>query len=175
MNTMQHADWSKPIDAEPEIYFSGSPSQWSNAPYFASCLLAAGASMSVRLFVPSIAWVAFLIVPLACLAMIGVRYLATACTHFTVDSSRVTIDLGILNKTQVSLELFRVQDVQSRRDWWMRLVGIGDIVFSTSDTSYPHVTLFGMPNVDALRTKLNRRAIDLRNLYGYREINMGRV
>lgn len=163
---------------EPDVIFSGTPSQIVNLATFIKSLAAvviviAGYQYVIaRVAVPWYVPAALLLVIAGCAA---IAYLKTAFTHITIDTARITCRQGIVNKRVESLELFRVQDVTSLHPWWQRPFGIGTVIVLTSDSNNPHWRLPGMRNAEQLRQDLNVAAIALRDAKGIREVNMGRI
>lgn len=109
------------------------------------------------------------------ISYLALQILRTAYTEIIIDTERITLRTGILNKVVSSLELFRVQDVISIHPWWQRFFNVGTIVVISSDT---HNQIFKLPGVfdaESMRNELNRASIALRDKKGIREINMGRL
>lgn len=156
------------------VIFRGAPSQVVNLMSVIKGALSAAAVVYVAGALGLPAW--FAAVPVAAIAVwIAVGILQVAFTQITIDTERVTARQGILSRHVLSIELFRIQDVEAVQPWWQRPFGIGTVVLHSSDETFPRWRLFGLRNVDALRDALNRSAITLRERMGIREINMGRV
>lgn len=109
------------------------------------------------------------------LGRLAITCLRTAYTEFIIDAERITCRRGILSRSISSLELFRIQDVESLHPWWMRPFGVGTLIVMTSDSNNPIWRVPGIQNAEQMRNDLNRAAIALRDHKGIREVNMGRI
>jgi len=123
-------------------------------------------------WVVSLSFVAALIWILSTLAY---RIVGTACTRIIIDNERLTWREGILERRVVSIELFRIQNVEARMAWWQRLAGFGTLIIESSDAAYPTWVLPGMLDAEHLREALIRYSIAMRDMKGVREINTGKV
>ncbi|MCY0388417.1 PH domain-containing protein [Robbsia sp. Bb-Pol-6] len=163
---------------EKRIIFDGSPSQVVNAATFVKGLLALVVIVGAYIYALG-QWPVPLIVPTIAVAIVvfsvGLSYLQTAFTEIIIDSERITLRRGILNKRVTSLELFRIQDLTSIHPWWQRMFNVGAIVVMTSDSNNPTWVLPGIKNAEEMRSALNQAAIALRDRKGIREVNMGRI
>jgi uncharacterized membrane protein YdbT with pleckstrin-like domain len=90
------------------IIFDGSPSQVVNAATFVKGLLALVVIVGAYIYTLG-QWPVPLIVPTIAVAIVvfsvGLSYLQTAFTEIIIDSERITLRRGILNKRVTSLEL----------------------------------------------------------------------
>jgi uncharacterized membrane protein YdbT with pleckstrin-like domain len=109
------------------------------------------------------------------LSTLAYRVVSTACTRIIIDNERLTWREGILERRVISVELYRIQNVEARMAWWQRLAGFGTLIIESSDAAYPTWVLPGIPDVDGLREALIRYAIAMREVKGVREINTGKV
>lgn len=109
------------------VLWKGTSSQVKNFWWYASCLL----------IIP---------IPWAVWNMIKVR-----CRVFTLTSERLLIDEGVFSKTQDTLELYRVRDLQVKQPFWQRLFGLEDIHLIATDMTTESVML------DYIPTSLNLR------------------
>lgn len=117
----------------------------------------------------------FLIFTLVIAGYAAYRYLKTASTIITIDSNRVKLVTGILNKNSYGFELFRLQNINALQPFWMRPYGVGTLVFHTSDDTVPMLILEGMPTPFQLRETINIAAVELRFARGIQEVNYGRA
>lgn len=112
----------------------GTPSQWTNFWAFFFGIL--------------FCW---LIVPLCVLIY---QWLQTKTTVYEITSQRIKFESGILNKTVEEIELYRVKDTSLEQPFLLRLVGLGNILVRTMDSSTPDVLLRAVPNAADLRESL---------------------
>lgn len=161
------------------VEFHGSPTWAVNFPFYVQCALVL--ILGLVLVWELAAWST--LIPLFALmtgtivmaVAICLRAATTAQTHIVIDSARMTMSYGILNRRVASVELYRVQNVECVSSWWERLIGFGTLIVESSDVNHPRWTLRGMPDVEALREWMNLAAIARRDAKGVREVNMGRV
>lgn len=160
------------------VLYHGRPSQIINLPDVLAALFATVTALAVYAYA-SRHWhvtPAVLTAPIALLlGRLALTYLRTAYTEFIIDAERITCRQGILSRSVSSLELFRIQDVESLHPWWQRPFGIGTLIVMTSDSNNPVWRLPGLANAEQMRNDLNRAAIALRDHKGIREVNMGRI
>ena len=162
------------------VSFDGSPTWMLLLPMLLSCsAILLGLTVIVLLaarwnFSP---WVRM--VPLVSLAgivgAVAYRFAELAATRITIDQERLTWHGGIRVQRVISLELFRIQNVEAQIVWWQRPLGFGTLIIESSDAAYPAWVLPGMPQPDQLREALMRYANVLRSATGVQEINFGRV
>ncbi|MDC1451428.1 PH domain-containing protein [Vicingaceae bacterium] len=127
---------------EEKDIWNGTPSQWTN---FSSYL--------------------FWLIPLGWLGL-GVlislwKYLTVKTWKFKITNQRITDEKGVLSKVTNELELFRVKDITLVQPFWLRLVGLSNIVLVTSDKSNPLFVIPGVKNGKELREEL-RTVVDKR-------------
>jgi membrane protein YdbS with pleckstrin-like domain len=161
------------------LFFKGSPVWMVNLPYVAKC-----GAIAVALCL--VAYVAFahgwpfvwqvLVAALALLCMAAaIRVLRTSLIEIEIDRERVTVRTGAFTRRTSSVELYRIQTVESRSAWWQRMLGFGTLIIYSSDVQHPSCAIAGMADVENRRVMLTRAAIALRDAKGIREVNMGRV
>ncbi len=61
------------------------------------------------------------------------RWYDTVANKYSVTSQRLEIETGWLSKGGESIELFRVDDVGSSVPYFMKLMGYGKLIFTSSD------------------------------------------
>jgi membrane protein YdbS with pleckstrin-like domain len=131
-----------------ETLWSGTSSQVKNLGAWISCIL----------IIP-IPWAIY-------------RWLAVKTTTYRLTTERLITEHGILNKTQDTLELYRVRDQQITAPFWQRLFGLQTITLLTSDTSTPSIaidyipTSLGLPDifrkqVEECRMRKRVRSVDI--------------
>jgi uncharacterized membrane protein YdbT with pleckstrin-like domain len=115
-----------------QIVWTGRQSQWQNLGWFIACLL-----------VVPIPWAIW-------------RWLDTRCQHYQLTDQRLKTTHGILTKVTDDLELYRVRDTLTQQGIWQRMLGLGDVVLTTTDASTPEVRLRWLPDAEGLREILRR-------------------
>lgn len=132
-----------------QTVWSGVPSQWQNLWAWVSCVL----------LVP-IPWALW-------------RALVTRSTRYELTTQRLKTTHGVFNRITDDIELYRVKDTHFQQTVWQRMVGIGDIVLSTSDTSTPVVTLADIPDANGVRERIRSLVEQRRDAKRVRELDVG--
>ena len=122
--------------ADEEVVWTGSPSQWVNAPVYVLCALLFW--LVVPVFVALWKW----------LTLRNIRYELT--------TERLKIRQGVLNKELDELELYRVRDYKLDQPFWLRIFSLGTITLRSSDTSHPVVVLRAIREGEAVREQIRK-------------------
>ena len=99
------------------------------------------------------------------------KWLDLKCFRYEISDQRIRLHRGVLSRRIDSIELYRIKDVTFEQPISMRLVGIGNVVLSTSDTVTPGLTIYGVPNAETLREKILQATDRLRDRKGVREMD----
>lgn len=95
---------------------------------------------------------------LAVIVTLGIAFLVywvrSISTTYEITTQRVRIERGILSKSKESVELFRLDHFDVLKPLGMRLVGQCLIHLRSSDTNFPSVVIFGIPNLESLADTL---------------------
>jgi membrane protein YdbS with pleckstrin-like domain len=83
-----------------------------------------------------------------------VYWLRSISTTYQITTQRVRIERGILSKVKENIELFRVDHFDLHKPLGMRLAGQCLLHLRSSDTSFPTVTILGIPNLESLADTL---------------------
>jgi uncharacterized membrane protein YdbT with pleckstrin-like domain len=148
----------------------GTPSQWTNfGVYFVCLLLAAGvvAAWYFKQDQPLI--LVGLAVPF--LWAIG-RWIATSCNVYEVTTERIKIRSGLLSRRTNELELYRVRDYSLVEPFWLRLVGVADVVLQTADRTTPQVVLHAVPRAAMLKDQIRTHTERMRQRLGVRDLEI---
>jgi len=137
-----------PNVVEREVW-SGGPSQWQNLWVWVSCIL-----------VVTIPWALW-------------RALVTKNTRYLLTDQRLKNTRGVFNRVTDDLELYRVKDTHFQQTFWQRMVGIGDIVLSTSDTTTPTVVLADIREAEGVRERVRALVEQRRDAKRVRELDVG--
>ncbi len=73
---------------------------------------------------------------------------------FHVTTQRILVERGLFSKTRDSVELFRIDHFDLHKPLGMRLVGHCRLHLRSSDTSFPSVSLYGIPDLEKLADTL---------------------
>jgi uncharacterized membrane protein YdbT with pleckstrin-like domain len=134
--------------AEHEVW-SGTPSQWQNLWAWVACVL--------LIPIPWALW----------------RALVTRNTRYVLTDQRLKTTRGVLNRITDDLELYRVKDTHFQQTFWQRMVGIGDIVLSTSDTTTPTVAIADIRDAEGVRERVRGLVEQRRDAKRVRELDVG--
>jgi uncharacterized membrane protein YdbT with pleckstrin-like domain len=129
--------------------WSGTPSQWQNLWAWVSCIL-----------IVTIPWALW-------------RALVTKNTSYVLTDQRLKATRGVFNRVTDDLELYRVKDTHFQQTFWQRMVGIGDIVLSTSDTTTPTVVLSDIRDAEGVRETVRGLVEQRRDAKRVRELDVG--
>ena len=101
------------------------------------------------------------------------RALVTRNTRYELTSQRLKTTRGVFNRITDDVELYRVKDTHFQQTVWQRMVGIGDIVLSTSDTTTPIVTLVDIRDAEHVRERIRTLVEQRRDVKRVRELDVG--
>jgi uncharacterized membrane protein YdbT with pleckstrin-like domain len=130
------------------VVWKGTSSQVKNFWWYASCLLV--------LPIPWAVW----------------NMLKVKCRVFTLTSERLLIEEGVFNKTQDTLELYRVRDIQVQQPFWLRLFSLENLTLLATDVTTENVLMDYLPTELKLRDKLRELIEECRRRKGVREVGI---
>lgn len=121
----------------------------------------AGLILAVWLFFASFGLLSLVGLLVSCIGggLVSWAWIKVMSTDYRVDTLRVEVERGILRKRIDNLELWRVKDIQFRQSLTQRMLGVGDVVLVTSDSTNPTIALRGIPAPRSLYDSL-RDAVD---------------
>jgi uncharacterized membrane protein YdbT with pleckstrin-like domain len=158
-------------EAAENILWRGSPSQWTNLGSYILCLLLAAAVAALYLVVtpaqPLI--LAGLAIPFLWALC---RWIATGTERYELTTERIRVRTGLLSKTTQELELYRIRDYKIVEPFWLRLVGVGHVVLTSSDRSTPQTTLRAVPHVARLKDEIRTHTERMRQRRGVRDLDV---
>jgi uncharacterized membrane protein YdbT with pleckstrin-like domain len=125
---------------EKEIW-KGSPSQWTNFKTYVLCVL-----------------FSLLVVPIFIALW---QFLLVKTWKIKITDQRLIEEKGVLSKKTDELELFRVKDIRLEQPFFLRLVGLSNIILATSDKTHSIVKIPAIKDGKSLRERL-RVAVDER-------------
>ena len=62
-------------------------------------------------------------------------------TRYALSEDRLFVSVGFLNIKDDEILLYRVRDIDTSRNLWQRLFGVGTVVVMSSDKSMPNLVL----------------------------------
>ena len=67
-------------------------------------------------------------------------------TRYALSEDRLFVSVGFLNIKDDEILLYRVRDIDTSRNLWQRLFGVGTVVVMSSDKSMPNLVLKNIKN-----------------------------
>lgn len=128
---------------EEKTIFKGKPSHWIYFPHYVIGTTLAFFTLGITLL------------------YVLYKFLWLHFWEFDVTNQRILQETGILSKKLNEVELFRVKDIKLSRPFFLRLVGLSNIVLETSDRTHPMKIIPGVKNGKQLREEL-RTCIEIR-------------
>jgi uncharacterized membrane protein YdbT with pleckstrin-like domain len=125
---------------EKEIW-KGSPSQWTNFKTYVLCIV--------------FGW---LVIPIFIALW---RFLLVKTWKIEITDQRLIEEKGVLSKKTDELELYRVKDIRLEQPFFLRVVGLSNIILATSDRTNSIVKIPAIKDGKNLRENL-RVVIDAR-------------
>ena len=158
--------------SEESAIWTGSPSQWLNAGWFITCLIAIGVLSTVAALTAQPLLTALSSIPIITAFW---KYLVVRSTRIDVTTERITTTVGIFSRRKWDMELYRVKDTMLHEPFLLRLVRRANIQIISSDRSSPNVTLPALPNAEWLRQQIRSNVERLRLKRGVRELDMDHI
>lgn len=91
--------------------------------------------------------------------------------HYRITDERVRIEIGLLSKRRIDIELIKIQDINQSQRIAERMINVGDIIINSHDPSNPRVKLENIADVQRVHEILRRAMLDMREKmnFSYRE------
>ncbi|MBN1771372.1 MAG: PH domain-containing protein [Deltaproteobacteria bacterium] len=90
-------------------------------------------------------------------------YLVTRTTKYKLTSQRILSTIGVFSRRTDNLELYRVDDLNVLQPFFLRLVGLSNIVVVSSDRTTAELTLAGIRDANALRDTMRKHIEECRD------------
>jgi uncharacterized membrane protein YdbT with pleckstrin-like domain len=158
-------------DASENILWRGTPSQWTNLGTYVFCFLLTAAVIALYVVVTPPQPLILVALAIPFFWAVGC-WIATGTERYTLTSERIRITTGLLSKTTQELELYRVRDYKVVEPFWLRLVGVGHVVLTSSDRTTPQTTLRAVPHVAALKDQIRTHTERMRQRRGVRDLDL---
>jgi uncharacterized membrane protein YdbT with pleckstrin-like domain len=100
-----------------------------------------------------------------------VAYLKTRCTDYALSNERLFLKTGVLSRHEDQIELYRVKDTRLEQPFALRVVGLSNVVISTSDASHPLLVLSAIKNGQEVREHLRSHVEKARDKKRVRELD----
>jgi membrane protein YdbS with pleckstrin-like domain len=81
-------------------------------------------------------------------------WLRTLSQRYHITTQRIRIERGFLSTVTDNVELFRIDHFDVHKPLGMRLLGQCSLHLRSSDTNYPELRVYGIPNLEALADQL---------------------
>lgn len=91
---------------------------------------------------------------------------------FELTTERFKITSGVFTKVTETLELYRVQDIESGSRFLSRMVGVENVQMTTTDASSPIVVVEAIPSSVHFADKLRNQVEIIRQQKRVREIDI---
>jgi membrane protein YdbS with pleckstrin-like domain len=85
--------------------------------------------------------------------------------RYAITDERVRILTGLVGREHEDIELARVKDVDWKQGMGERMLGIGDIIVNTADTTRPRAVLRHVRHPEQVHEILRRAVIEVRKKY----------
>lgn len=130
----------------------GHSSQWLNFPFFLLWGLLALTVVLIPVSIGAILW----------------RYLVLRNQEYELTTERLKMHSGVLSKSTSEVELYRVTDTQFEQPFWLRVVGLANIVVVSSDKMSPTTQIRAVAGARELRETLRSLVEARRSAKGVR-------
>jgi uncharacterized membrane protein YdbT with pleckstrin-like domain len=156
------------------LVWRGTPSQWTNFGVYFICLILAAVVIAAYYLVPPQPFSQSLILLGLIVPFVWAlsRWISTRCQRYEVTSERVKITTGLLSRRTSEIELYRVRDYSIVEPFWLRVVGCGDIVLLTADSSSPSFVLHAVPHAATLKDQIRTHTERMRQRRGVRSLEI---
>ncbi len=76
-------------------------------------------------------------------------------TRYALTAEKLTIDKGLLSRSEEEVRLYRILDITLRRSLWQRMFGLGTIHCDSADKSSPEFDIKNITNPMQTKEKLS--------------------
>ena len=90
------------------------------------------------------------------------RYLGLplSFTRYSLNEDRLFLSVGFLNIRDDELLLYRVRDINTRRNLWQRMLGVGTVTIVSSDCTQPTLVLKNIKDPIAVKELIHKQVED---------------
>ena len=83
-------------------------------------------------------------------------------TRYALSEDRLFLSVGFLNIKDEELLLYRVRDINTSRNLWQRMFGVGTITVSSSDKTTPSLELRNIKDPMAVKEMLHEQVEEMK-------------
>ncbi|MBO7252863.1 MAG: PH domain-containing protein [Oscillospiraceae bacterium] len=83
-------------------------------------------------------------------------------TRYALSEDRLFTSVGFLNIKDDEVLLYRVRDIDTSRNLWQRLFGVGTVTVMSSDKSMPNLVLKNIKDPIAVKEMLHKQVEDMK-------------
>lgn len=83
-------------------------------------------------------------------------------TRYAMSEDRLFTSVGFLNIKDDEILLYRVRDIDTSRNLWQRLFGVGTVVVMSSDKSMPTLTLKNIKDPVAVKELIHEQVEEMK-------------
>ena len=83
-------------------------------------------------------------------------------TRYALSEDRLFISVGFLNIKDDEILLYRVRDIDTSRNLWQRLFGVGTVVVMSSDKSMPNLVLKNIKNPVEIKELIHEQVEEMK-------------
>ena len=90
------------------------------------------------------------------------RYLGLplSFTRYSLNEDRLFLSVGFLNIRDDELLLYRVRDINTKRNLWQRMLGVGTVTIVSSDSTQPTLVLKNIKDPLAVKELIHKQVED---------------
>ncbi|MBQ2244390.1 MAG: PH domain-containing protein [Oscillospiraceae bacterium] len=90
------------------------------------------------------------------------RYLGLplSFTRYSLNEDRLFLSVGFLNIRDDELLLYRVRDINTRRNLWQRMLGVGTVTIVSSDCTQPTLVLKNIKDPITVKELIHKQVED---------------
>ena len=83
-------------------------------------------------------------------------------TRYALSEDRLFISVGFLNIKDDEILLYRVRDIDTSRNLWQRLFGVGTVVVMSSDKSMPNLVLKNIKDPTGVKELIHQQVEEMK-------------
>ena len=83
-------------------------------------------------------------------------------TRYALSKDRLFVSVGFLNIKDDEILLYRVRDIDTSRNLWQRLFGVGTVIIMSSDKSMPNLVLKNIKDPIAVKELIHQQVEEMK-------------
>ena len=99
-------------------------------------------------------------------------YGSARCTQYQLTTERLIWTRGVFTRRQDQVELYRVRDVSLVQPFYLRVLGLGNVLVMSSDISTPNDSLLAVKQPQDVLDLVRAAVEDIRSRCGIRAIDI---